>query len=178
MPLFPCRAFFLHFFLSSQDANSPAFAPEEIASAESHLRRLDPAACFCLPKQDANFPAVTPEEIAALVAGFNDSSQLAMVGVWVGGWVGACQQAGGGWGKVRDRGTAFRMLATPLSPTRPTQCSAASALVGRSSVHVWLLSPDLSPVPLPLTLPALTRFHPNPATVAYRAASALVGRSI
>lgn len=29
--------------------------------------------------QDASFPAVTPEEIAALVAGFNDPSQLAMV---------------------------------------------------------------------------------------------------
>ncbi len=35
---------------------------------------------YALP-QDASFPEVTPEEIAAIVAGFNDPSQLAMVRV-------------------------------------------------------------------------------------------------
>lgn len=44
--------------------------------------------------QDASFPAVTPEEIAALVAGFNDPSQLAMVRA-AHEWVASCARLSG-----------------------------------------------------------------------------------
>lgn len=56
------------------------------ASTSAHLRyAYHQPTRACLPStirvQDAGFPEVTPEEIAALVAGFNDPSKLAQVGI-------------------------------------------------------------------------------------------------
>lgn len=52
--------------------------------------QLANAPCSHALLQDAAFPEVTPEEIAAIVAGFNDTSQLAMVRAC---WWGAATRA-------------------------------------------------------------------------------------